>query len=329
MARSLNLLVVIYVEDNSHEKASRYFSRLSELYDQTKDKEDVDIYSWYLGSKAYMMKSSTRMRDRVEAQKLFKELIDIASGDFLISCLSNLCDLLLEELSINNDPEIMDEIIPLITKSLYIAESLHNYGWLAETRLLQAKLALILMKIKEAKKFLIQAQNIAELNGLKVLASKISNEHDKLLKQVVVWDRVKREKAPMAERIELASFDGVIDRLQGKRPVEPPMLIEEEPILLLIMDNSGATYFSHPFIANWDHNDLFSSFMSAFNTFMDEIFSKSIDRVRVGDNTILINPLESFLVCYVIKGQSYPALQKLTQFSKAIRENSEIWASIK
>ncbi|GAG96542.1 unnamed protein product, partial [marine sediment metagenome] len=29
-----------------------------------------------------------------------------------------------------------------------------------------------------------------------------------------------------------------------------PELIEEEPILLLIMDNGGATYFNYPFMAN-------------------------------------------------------------------------------
>lgn len=132
----------------------------------------------------------------------------------------------------------------------------------------------------------------------------------------------------MADRIELASFDGVIDRLKGKQAIDPPELVEEEPILLLIMDNSGATYFNHPFISNWDYSDLFSSFMSAFNTFMDEIFSKSIDRIRVGENTILINPVEPFLACYVIKGQSYLALQKLTRFTEAIRKNSEIWQAL-
>jgi hypothetical protein len=120
----------------------------------------------------------------------------------------------------------------------------------------------------------------------------------------------------------------VIDRLKGKRAVEPPELVNEEPILLLIMDNSGVTYFNHVFIADWDHSDLFSSFMSAFNTFMDEIFSNSIDRIKVKENTILINPVEDFLVCYVIKGQSYPALQKLTKFTEAIRENSEIWQAL-
>jgi hypothetical protein len=54
----------------------------------------------------------------------------------------------------------------------------------------------------------------------------------------------------------------------------------------------------------------------------------SFDRIRIGENTILINPVESFLTCYVIKGQSYPALQKLTCFTEAIRENSEIWQAL-
>jgi len=112
------------------------------------------------------------------------------------------------------------------------------------------------------------------------------------------------------------------------RAIEPPESVGEEPILLLIMDNSGTIYFNHHFITNWDHSDLFSSFLSAFITFSSEIFSKSIDRIRIGENTILINPVESFLTCYIIKGQSYPALQKLTRFSEAIRENTEIWQAL-
>jgi len=184
------------------------------------------------------------------------------------------------------------------------------------------------MKIEETRRLMVETQRIADLYGLNLLAWRISSEHDKLLEQINIWDTAKKEEAPMAERIKLASTDGVLERIQGKRAVFPPKLVDEEPILLLIMDNSGATYFNHPFIANWDHSDLFSSFLSAFNTFSDEIFSKSIDRIRIGENTILINTIEPFLTCYVIKGQSYPALQKLTRFTEAIRENSEIWQAL-
>ncbi|MHA2326335.1 MAG: hypothetical protein ACXACB_13095, partial [Promethearchaeota archaeon] len=172
------------------------------------------------------------------------------------------------------------------------------------------------------------AQHIAEDHGLNLLAQKISRVHDTILSQINEWDNLVKENAPMADRIELASIDGVINRLQGKQAVNPPELADEEPILLLIMDNSGAAYFNYPFEVNWDHSDLFSSFLSAFNTFSDEIFSNSIDRIKIKENTILINSVESFLVCYVIKGQSYSALQKLTKFANSVRENDEIWQAL-
>jgi hypothetical protein len=34
------------------------------------------------------------------------------------------------------------------------------------------------------------------------------------------------------------------------------------------------------------------------------------------------------MVCYVIKGQSYPALLKLTRFSDAIKWKTEIWDAL-
>ena len=68
--------------------------------------------------------------------------------------------------------------------------------------------------------------------------------------------------------------------------------------------------------------------MSAFNAFSGEIFSRSIDRIKIGENTILINPIEPYLACYIIKGQSYPAQQKLTRFSDTIKATAEIWEAL-
>ena len=111
----------------------------------------------------------------------------------------------------------------------------------------------------------------------------------------------------------------------GKQMMEPPDLIEEEPILLLIMSEGGNTYFNHTFIKDWDYSSLFSSFISAFNDFSSEIFSKTIDRIKIGENIIFIKPVEPFFVCYVSKGQSYPAIKKLKKFSNSIKTKSEIW----
>ncbi|MHA2268770.1 MAG: tetratricopeptide repeat protein [Promethearchaeota archaeon] len=320
-------LFTLNYENNFYDKAKPYVEQLKELANQTQSKLNKQAY--FLAN-ALMLKASNRRRNRAEAEKLLYQVVEdkiLYPTTFHYSIIA-LCDLLLEELSFYNNPEILEEINSLISRLLDYAEKQHSYRFLAEGKLLQAKVALIEMKMESAKKFMTEAQRIAEIRGLNLIAQNISSEHDILLEGEKDWENLKKEDAPMSERIKLASVDRVVGRLSKNREIQPPELVEEEPILLLIMDNSGSTYFNHPFIANWDHSDLFSSFMSAFNTFIDEIFSKSIDRIRVGENTILINPVETFLACYVIKGQSYLALQKLTRFTKAIRKNAEIWKAL-
>ncbi len=328
-AKSLALLIRTYIDENSREIANRYFSRLSELFDKTKDKGDINISGWYLSSKAYMMKTSARMRDHVEAQALFKKLIDRASEDDLIFNLSNLCDLLFEELSLYNNPEILDEIVPLITKSLDIAEKAHNYNWLAETKLLQAKLALIQLDIEEAKRLMVQAQRIADLHGLNLLAGKISSEHDKLLDQIDVWETIKKEEAPISDRIKLASTNGVLERMQGKRVVEPFKSVDEQSTVLLIIAEGGVLVFSYPFSDEWKiDEDLFSSFLSAFTSFSTEFFSTGLDRVKFGKDMMLMESIDSFSFCYLFKGQTYLAKQKLIKFIEEMQNNSSLWQSL-
>jgi tetratricopeptide (TPR) repeat protein len=320
-------LQLINLDEKSQKQAGYYLSWLKKLADQ--GGSTMYLQAYQLG-KAFMLRSSNRMRDNVKAEGLLKQIVDedILYPDYHILAIISLCDFYLEELSLYNNQEVLEELSPLITQLLDMAEDQNSISWLVEGKVLQAKLSLIQMDIKVAKTLLTQAQQIAEDQDFNLLAQKISSEHDILLERSDEWKKLKNENAPMSRRIELASVDGVINRIQGKQTVDPPELVDEDPILLLIMDNSGSTYFNYPFIANWDHSDLFSSFLSAFNTFSDEIFSKSIDRIKIGENTILINPVESFLACYVIKGQSYPALQKLARFSEAIKENSEIWEAL-
>jgi tetratricopeptide (TPR) repeat protein len=329
MANSLYLIIVTYIDENSREKANQYLNRLSEFNDQTKNKGDIDISYAYLGAKAYMMKTSTRMRDRVEAQALFKGLIDIAGEDFLIACMSNLCDLLLDELSMYNDPKILDEIIPLINKCLDIAESARNYGWLADTKLLQSKLALIQMDFEEAKRLMVEAQRIAELHGLNLLAWGISSEHDKILDQIDLWDRIVKDEAPIAERMKLASTKGVLERIQGKRAIIPPESVDEQSTVLLILAEGGILIFSYPFTDEWKiDEDLFSSFLSAFASFSGEFFSKGLDRVKFGDDRLLMESIGSFSFCYLFKGQTYLAKEKLLKFVEAVQNNQSIWQSL-
>ncbi len=61
----------------------------------------------------------------------------------------------------------------------------------------------------------------------------------------------------------------------GQRTEE---LINEEPVVLLIISDAGVLVFSYPFAIKWKrNNELFGSFLSAFTSFSDEFFSEGFD----------------------------------------------------
>ena len=325
----MNLILLGVNTDSPLEELKQYNKRLKELTDQN-PKNKVLSHAYKYGRASTLIKFSSRSQDRAEAEKLLNQIVNdrISNPLIYLFVVDLYCQFLVEELKITNDLKVLDELNPLFNRLLNIAEKTQSYSWKLEGKLLQSKIALIQMKFKEAQVLLLQAQKIAESHDFKFYAQKISNDHDYLLEQKDMWEHLKKTKAPMKDRINLASFDGVIKRLQARQAIEPPELVEEEPILLLIMDKSGISYFNYSFIEGWDYNWLFSSFMSAFDTFSSELFSESIDRIKIGENIILIKPIESFLVCYVIKGQSYLGLKKLNRFSKAIKDNTEIWETL-
>ncbi|MFW9941445.1 MAG: tetratricopeptide repeat protein [Candidatus Thorarchaeota archaeon] len=317
-----NSLIKASLYKDSPKRAKEYFDNFQKYYE---NKKAPNYYYMHL-SKAQILKSSTRTRDRADAERELKKMI--AVFPFFPAVLIELSDLYIEEYQSTQDLEILDDIQPLIEGLLRISEYTHSYSLQAQIFLLHAKLSLLQINMGEARKYLTQAQGIAEEHGFKLLAREISAEHDKFLEQINEWENIKRKKTSIRERTELASLDITIDRMQGRRALDPPELVEEEPILLLIMSKDGVPYFNYSFVEGWDDQDLFSGFMSAFNSFSSEFFSKSIDRIKIDENIILLRPVESFMICYVIKGQSYPALMKLTRFSDAIKWKSEIWDAL-
>ncbi|MFW9827621.1 MAG: tetratricopeptide repeat protein [Candidatus Thorarchaeota archaeon] len=325
MNSSLFYLILTNLDKDFHEKAEEYLVQLEKFTNQTESKLFNQVYQIL---KALVLKKSARMRNRTQAEKMLKEITEseFTTPQFFLLTLVNLCDLYLEELSITNNPEVLDEIYPLIQKMLKISENQNSYLWLAETKLLQAKLALIQMEFDKSKHLLTQAQQIAEIHGLNMLAIKISSEHDKLLEQSNVWENLKKVGAPMSERIETAYFKGVIDRLQGKQAIDPPKLSNEKPVLLIIVGEGGVPLFSNAFVEDWPFDDgIVSGFLTAFDNFSGELFSKRLDRAKFGEYTILLQSVDKYSVYYLFKGQTYPASQKLKQFINRIKESTSLW----
>ncbi|MHA1729154.1 MAG: tetratricopeptide repeat protein [Promethearchaeota archaeon] len=315
-------MVRAYVDMNNLKQAEKYLKRLEEI----NDKNDNLLFSQlFRVAKAYLLKTSLRAYNRVEAEKILREVVEeeIAYHSLTIIALIYLCDLMLTELRITNEIKIIEEINPLISRLFQIAEEQHSYRWLVETKLLQAKLALIQIKTEKAARFLTEAQKLADEHGLKQLAKRISNEHDILLEQLDIWENVGEETLTMAERLKLASVSGIINRMIGKNALDTKELKTEQPILLAILsDDRNKILFSHEFIP-----DIHISLSQIIQ--ISKLFSDSIDRVKILDYTMLLQSVNLSSVCYIFIGQSYSAQQKLIQFSEIIEKRDDILTILK
>jgi tetratricopeptide (TPR) repeat protein/tRNA A-37 threonylcarbamoyl transferase component Bud32 len=322
---SIDSLFHLTLEEGDLELAQNYLEQLRKIKHRSKFSRTA-----YRVDKAVFLKNSPRSINRGKAEEILKEIVEgeIVDYEITIIALLHLTDLLLYELQNTGDHELINEIKPNILKLLDLAEKNHSFPLLAEVYIFRARLALVTLELQEAQKLLTEAQNIAEKYHINNLAIRISTEHDDLLKRINRWEGIDESNTSLSERMQLAGIRQQMEQLIHKRAVNPLEVLYEEPIVLLIMGKNGLSYFSYPFRKDLDNNWLFTSFLSALTTLSTEIFSESIDRIQIGENTILINPIESFLVCYVIRGQSYQGKQKLNFFTKTINEDTEIWQSL-
>jgi len=279
---------------------------------------------------------STRTRERAKAERFLIQEIErrdkILSRSTLgvpgaspILAIIELCDYYLEELRSTNDLGILDDIIPLIDRLLKETKRTKSISLHSHTLLLQGQISLLQMNMGDARRYLTQAQNIAESHGLQLLARAISSEHDKLLEQLNKWETLKNTKAPISERLNLTLLDDTVDRMQGRLAVSPPELSDESPLLLLIISEGGVLTFSYPFVNEWNRdNELFGSFISAFSSISNEYFSEGLDRVKFGQHMALLRSNKPFLICYLFKGQTYKAIQKIDKFIALIQDDVSI-----
>lgn len=319
----LSNLVEISIDMGNLDSAKKYLERLRELENQ---EESVFINLSYRYCKASILKTSSRIRDHAKAEELFKEIIKEAlNHEFVINALIHLCDLLLKELSVINYQEILEEIEPLVNQLSEYAKAQHSYRVLGETYLLQTKIALINLDIKEARQLLTEAEKLAEKYGLQLLTIKISNEHDELLNNIALWDNLKQSESSLPERIELTRLNEHMEQMVRKREIRPPKLEDEQPVLLIIVTKEGNLLLSNPFTAEMSIDDKrLGMFLSSFEAYSNDIFSESFDRVKFGQYTVLMKELEHFSICYMFLGQTYGARQKLLHFYEILNKNSDI-----
>ncbi len=220
-------IIEISIETGDLERASKNLYLLEQLNNQM---EDIYVDRLYRFVKALLLKTSLRAPNRGEAEVILKQILDEEVDDYEINVqvLFNLCELLLIEVRMLNDLELLGELELLVAQLLTLAEKSHSYHLLTEIYFLKGKLALLTLDMKKARKFLTQAQRIADRWGYNQLATKISLEHDKLRNQLSMWNDLKEEEISLSERIKLAGMDEQMEHLLQNRAILTSQVKEEQ-----------------------------------------------------------------------------------------------------
>ncbi|WP_457558927.1 tetratricopeptide repeat protein [Candidatus Harpocratesius sp.] len=321
----LYYIIHLMLDQNRISDVKKFIDELQILSEKTGNEK---IHQRFLLCYALYLKKNPRIKNVYRAQNIFREIAHdaIVKHELTVEALINLCDLLIFELKISNDPEILDEINSSISNLLSIAKEIRSYYLWAEINFLKAKLALMNFDIVKARKMFSQAQMLAQEQGLSQLAIKISNEHDYLLEQEQIWEQFKSHPPKYDQRLELARLHENLERIKRQGIIENSPVLPEEPIMIVIMNENGPTLFSHSFGRELKFNEqLFGGILAAFESFSTEIFNGMLERAKFGEYKILLKTISPFLICYIYKGQSYFAQQNFIQLLELIQKSKHIW----
>jgi tetratricopeptide (TPR) repeat protein len=294
------------------------------------NKEDLELIRQRTElASALILKNKKRARDKVKAEEIFEKIVkeEILDSELTVLALLSLSELLLEELQLTSNVQLIDDIDNLLEQLFEIAVDQNNFALKAETYWLQAKVALINLELNKAREFFTLAQVTAEGKGLKRLAIKISEDHDRLLNQFAMWNDFIKSNASLDERMGTAHADELLIRMIQKGEITLPELESEEPILLLILSKTGSPIFTKKFFSGSINEIMIGGFMSAINSFLSEVFGSAgfVDRLKFEDNTIIFKMVKPFIFCYIVKGPSYKALKKLDTFVASLQKVTHLW----
>ncbi|MFX0152793.1 MAG: tetratricopeptide repeat protein, partial [Candidatus Hodarchaeota archaeon] len=209
-------LVKISIELSAHNEAKNYVENIGQIHEK---KAYRNIEQMYRVTQALVLKTSDRAIQRAESQKILQQLVLVepVSLEIAVEVLLNLSDLLLDELKSIGSEEALKEIKNCSNRLLELSKTQSSYYLLAETYLLQSKLALLEFDVQEAQNLLSQAEFIAEEKDLGKLTSKLTKEKDLLSDLIERLDKVIDERPSMSEIIELTQLEDLFEKMLKKR----------------------------------------------------------------------------------------------------------------
>ncbi len=216
---ALGSIVELFVEMNNLELAQKYLERLGKIRRET-NLEDANM--WFLYTSILILKASTKMTDWIKAMESIEELLALKtlSPWFRYVTMFFLVEIRFKELQLTADPAVLEEVKNELINLQNEAEEKQLYQVLVNTYRLQSQLALIELNAEEAITLLSNAYNLATERNLKRLIPQILKEQEKLNSQVSMWEKLKKENAPLVETLKQVPLEDNLKQITKETSIE-------------------------------------------------------------------------------------------------------------
>lgn len=210
-------LVTVTIDQQDLEGANHYLERLQAFHEE--EPNHLIRSQHYRVAKALVLKISPRLRDRVQAEELLVQVVNeeavdqIVNHGLMVEAMLHLCDLRLVELRLTGNPAVLNEVQELLSRLRVNAQASGSYWVLAETYVLQARLALVERDFKDVRNLLTQAQIIAEEMQMKRLSQGIAQEYDLLMERLERWEEFVAQKASLQDRADILQLEALVTRM--------------------------------------------------------------------------------------------------------------------
>ncbi len=344
LSESLFSLIITLLEgagEGDSQKLQDYFDQLRECVD--KDPGNPVITQRYLICKSLMLLNQAQHEARrlpqlqllLEAELILEQLVSdpVVDHELTITASLVLCQHLLRELRRAPHPEIPRRITDLLNDLLVVSKDQGSHLLVTELYWLQAKFFLFQGEFQKASDLMTQAQLTAEERGFNSLLNQILQEQEELVS--FLDKKAPQSRFDLNDLLRMAALNDVtlleefISRImRGSLPVTVTQQLEI-PVLFMVLGTNGILLYTMDFSSDLSVNPyLLSNFLSAIRTFSQEIFSQTLNHMKIGEYTVTMLSDRKLVFVYAFKGSSQSAFEKMKAFHQELSRNEELITSL-
>lgn len=325
IGESLFWLVLLHLDNDDVAAAEIQFSLLEDLH-RKHNNSLLDIR--YDLAHAMLLKAYHRIKDLADAQSILERITatNVKDHELTVLALLNYLELLVTELNLVANSAIITDIATITARLISIAQQQNSSLLLSEIYWLQARIAHLQYDFNTAKDYFTQAQEIADRHNFIKLAMQISHDYDTFLDETHFLDASDVEHLSIAERANYLApkLVSLSEDIKYRKELYKVDVATEEPIkLMLLAPESGITYYTYDFSDVQVYDTLLmGNFLQAIQGFSSAMFSRKIDRLKIGEYNLIISVAPYAMICYIYKGASYLSEKKIRKFMQILDEDS-------